>query len=148
MNLPGATTKVATLKKALSEAEDKAAKERLQREKQEARVGGVQQELEALAKKHESLQLDSKMRESELAQALESARSTNIEAHKAPYPNPKHSRSIRIFAPQCVGCRNVLPGRGGKLNGEVVLVPIYWDRTPVPMSDQLKQLVELHKAAE
>ena len=51
MNLPGATTEVATLKKALSEAEDKAAKERIEREKQEARVGEVQQELEALAKK-------------------------------------------------------------------------------------------------
>ena len=50
MNLPGAMTKVATLKKALSEAEDKAAKERIEREKQEARVGEVQQEPEALAK--------------------------------------------------------------------------------------------------
>ena len=50
MNLPGAMTKVATLKKALSEAKDKAAKERIEREKQEARVGEVQQELEALAK--------------------------------------------------------------------------------------------------
>ena len=59
--MPGATTKVATLKKALSKAENKAAKERLEREKQEARVGEVQQELEALAKKHESLELDSKM---------------------------------------------------------------------------------------
>ena len=46
--------------KALSEAEDKAAKERIERENQEARVGEVQQELEALAKKHESLELDSK----------------------------------------------------------------------------------------
>ena len=58
--MPGATTEVATLKKALSEAEDKAAKERIEQEKQEARVGEVQQELEALAKKHESLELDSK----------------------------------------------------------------------------------------
>ena len=49
MNLPGATTEVVTLKKALSEAEDKAAKERMEREKQEARVGEVQKELEALA---------------------------------------------------------------------------------------------------
>ena len=55
-----AMTEVATLKKAMSEAEDKAAKERIEREKQEARVGEVQQELEALAKKHESLELDSK----------------------------------------------------------------------------------------
>ena len=67
MNLPGATTEVATLKKALSEAKDKAAKERIEREKQEARVGEVQQELQTVAKKHESLELDSKTRESELA---------------------------------------------------------------------------------
>ena len=83
MDLLGATTEVATLRKALSEAEDKAAKEHMEREKQEARVGEVQQELEALAKKHESLELDSKTRESELAQALESVRSAKAKAHKA-----------------------------------------------------------------
>ena len=83
MNLPGATTEVATLKKALSKAEDKAAKERIEWEKQEARVGEVQQELQALAKKHESLELDSKTRESELAKALESAHSAKSGAHKA-----------------------------------------------------------------
>lgn len=82
MNLPGATTEVATLKKALSEAEDKW-KERIERENQEAQVGEVQQELEALAKKHESLELDSKTRESKLAKALGSARSAKAEAHKA-----------------------------------------------------------------
>ena len=73
MNFLGATTEVATQKKALFEAEDRATKERIEREKLEARVGEVQQELEALAKKHESLELDSKKRESELAKALESA---------------------------------------------------------------------------
>ena len=83
MNLSGATVEVETLRKAVSEAEDKAAKERLEREKQEARVGEVQQELEAIAKKHESLELDSKTRESELAQALESIWSAKAEAHKA-----------------------------------------------------------------
>ena len=45
MDVPGATTEVATLKQALSEAENKAAKERAEQEKQEARVGEVQQEL-------------------------------------------------------------------------------------------------------
>ena len=45
MNLPGATAEVATLKQALSEAEDKTTKERTEREKQEAWVGEVQQEL-------------------------------------------------------------------------------------------------------
>ena len=56
----GATTEVAALKKALSEAEDKAAKERIEREKQEARVGEVQQELQALVTKHEAFERDSK----------------------------------------------------------------------------------------
>ena len=37
--MPGATTEVATLKQALTKAEDKAAKERTKREKQEAQVG-------------------------------------------------------------------------------------------------------------
>src|SRR3954462_7635592 len=83
MNLPGAMIEVATLKKAMSEAEDKAAKERIEREKQEARVGEVQQELQALAKKHESLELDSKTQESEHAKALESAQKAMAEAHKA-----------------------------------------------------------------
>ena len=56
------------------------------------------------------------------------------------------SRSIRRFALQRVGCRIVLPGRGGKLNKEAVLDT--GTEHPVLMSDQLKQLVELHKAAE
>ena len=58
MNLPGATTEVATLKQAMSKAKDKAAKECTEREKQEARVGEVQQELQALMTKHEALELD------------------------------------------------------------------------------------------
>ena len=45
MNLPGVTTEVATLKQALSKAKDKAAKERTEREKQEAWVAEVRQEL-------------------------------------------------------------------------------------------------------
>ena len=70
----GATTEVATLKQALSEAEKKAATERAEREKFEAQVGEVQQELQDLVAKHEALELDLKTRESELAAALESAK--------------------------------------------------------------------------
>ena len=83
MNFPGTTIEVATLKQAMSEAEDKAAKERTEREKHEAQVGEVQQELQALVTKHEALELDSKTRESELAAALESAKSAKAEAQKA-----------------------------------------------------------------
>ena len=81
--MPGATTKVATLKQVLTKAEDKAAKERTEREKQEARVGEVQQELQALVSKYEALEHDTKTRESELAAARESAKSAKAEAQKA-----------------------------------------------------------------
>ena len=60
MDVPEATTEVATLMQALSEAKNKAAEERTVREKQEARVGEVQQELQALVTKHEALELDLK----------------------------------------------------------------------------------------
>ena len=81
--MPGATTKVATLKQALSKAEDKAAKERIERERQEARVGEVQQELYVLVTKHEALELDLKTRETELVAALESTNNAKAEAQKA-----------------------------------------------------------------
>ena len=70
--LLGATTEVAALKTVLAEAEDKAAKERSEREKQEARVSEVQQELQDFVQKYESLESDSKTQESELAKALQS----------------------------------------------------------------------------
>ena len=81
--MPGATTKVATLKQVLTKAEDKAAKERTKREKHEAWVGEVQQKLQALVTKHKALEFDLKTRESELAAALESAKSAKAKAQKA-----------------------------------------------------------------
>ena len=67
-------TEVATLKQALAEAEKRAATERTEREKHETQVGEVRQELQVLMQKHESLELDSKTRESELAAALKSTK--------------------------------------------------------------------------
>ena len=83
MGIAGATTEVATLKEAVSAVERNAAAERTKREKQEARVAEVQQELQDLMKKHESLERDWKTRESELATALESAKAAKAEAYKA-----------------------------------------------------------------
>ena len=60
MAIVGATSEVSTLKQALLEVKKRAATERTEREKYEAEVGKVQQELQALTKKHESLELDSK----------------------------------------------------------------------------------------
>ena len=71
---------MAALKKALSEAENKAAKEHAEREKQEALVDEVQQELQDFVKKYESLERDYKTQESEPAQALQSARDAMAEA--------------------------------------------------------------------
>ena len=60
MAIIGATSEVVTLKQALFEAEKRVAMERTEREKYEAEVGKVRQELQALMEKHESLELDSK----------------------------------------------------------------------------------------
>ena len=83
LGIAGATNKVATLKEVVSKAENSAALECTKREKQEARVAEVRQELQALVEKHESLERDSKTRESELALALESAKTAKAEAQKA-----------------------------------------------------------------
>ena len=71
------------LKKALAEAEDKAAKERAAREKQEARASEVQQELHDTVKKYESFERDSKTQESELAKARQSTQDARAEAQGA-----------------------------------------------------------------
>ena len=83
MAVVGATSEVATLKQALVEAEKRATTECTEQEKYEAQVGKVQQELQALMKKHESLELESKTQASELAAALETAKSAKGEAQKA-----------------------------------------------------------------
>ena len=78
----GAMSEEATLKQALVEAEKKAASERTKREKYEAEVGKVRQELQALMEKHASLELHSKTRASELAVAIENAKSAKAESQK------------------------------------------------------------------
>ena len=83
MAIVGATSEVATLKQALLEAEKSAAVERTDRERYEAEVGKVRQELQVLMKKHESLELDSKTRASELAAAIENAKSAKTESQKS-----------------------------------------------------------------
>ena len=71
---------MATLKEAVSKAENSAALECTEREKQEARVAEVRQELQALVEKHESLERNSKTQEFELAFALGSAKTAKAEA--------------------------------------------------------------------
>ena len=149
--LPRAMTEVATLQKALSEAEDKAAKERIEREKQEARVSDVPQELEDFMQKYESLERDSKTQEFELAKALQSVRDAKAEVQKEIQAakkiaagkefimQSKHVKETfflltRIWSSPGAFAdlprRRVLPSRRREINGEVVLVSVYWDRTP------------------
>ena len=79
----GATTEVASLKKALPEAGDKAALECKECIKQSARVGEVQQELQDLGKKCESVEHDLKVKEAELEKALVNLKDAKAEAEKA-----------------------------------------------------------------
>nr|XP_020180029.1 rRNA biogenesis protein RRP36-like [Aegilops tauschii subsp. strangulata] len=79
----GATTEVAALKKALDEAEEKAAKEHAAREKHEAQVSKIQQELQDAIKKYESLERGSKAQESELAKARKSVQDARAEPQSA-----------------------------------------------------------------
>ena len=74
---------MAALKEALSTAKFKADTERTEREKQDARVGEVHQELQELGKKFCSLEHDYKTQASELAKALQSAADAKAEAKKA-----------------------------------------------------------------
>ena len=71
------------LKKALAEAEERAAKEQAAREKHEARVGEVQQELQDAVQKCESLERDIVDQESELIKARQSAHDARIESQGA-----------------------------------------------------------------
>ncbi|KAM3299162.1 hypothetical protein ACQJBY_040576 [Aegilops geniculata] len=152
MGTAGAMNEVATLKEAVSAAERNAAAERAEREKQEARVAEVQQELQALMEKHESLERDSKTRESELASALESAKSAKAEAHKA-------LQEIEVVKKIAAGAFADLPrsvsdaaafyrAEEGSSTEKVFSSQYAEAGHPVPPSDQLKQLVELHKVAE
>ena len=79
----GATTEVEALKKALAEAEEKAAKEQAARKKLKAGVNEVQQELQDAVKKCEALECDFSAREAELAKARQSAEEARVEAQGA-----------------------------------------------------------------
>ena len=140
-------------------------------------MGEVQQELQALMKKHEALEHDSKTREFELAAALESTKNAKAEAQKA-LQEIEAMRKIaagKAFNMQSkhVKVNYLLLTRVRSSPGAFADLPhsvsdaakyyqaeegssaekLFWSQYtgtehPMPMSDQLKQLVELHKAAE
>ena len=128
-------------------------------------------------KKHKTLELDSKTQESELATALESTKHAKDEAQKA-LQDIEAMRKIaagKAFNMQSkhVKVNYLLFTRVRSSPGAFVDLPrsvtdaamfyqakegsstekLFWAQYtgtehPMPMSDQLKQLVELHKAAE
>ena len=127
--------------------------------------------------KHERLERDSKTRESELASALESAKSAKAEARKAlqEVEDVKKIAAGKAFFMQSKHVNvNYLtltrirssPGAFADLPPSVSdaaafyrgqegssVEKVFWSQYaeaghPVPPSDQLKQLVELHKVAE
>ena len=167
---------MATLKQALSEAK-RAAMERTEREKFEAQVGEVQQELQGLMKKHESLELDSKTQASELAVAIENAKSAKAESQKTlqELDEVKNIAAGKAFFMQSkhINVSYLLLTRIRSSPGPFADLPrsvsdaaafyraeegsstekVFWSQYaeaghPVPLSDQLKQLVELHTVAE
>ena len=177
MAIVGSMSEVATLKQALVEAEKRAATERTEREKYEAEVGKVRQELQALMEKHESLELDSKTRASELAAAIENAKSAKAESQKTlqELDEVKKIAAGKAFFMQSkhINVSYLLLTRIRSSPGAFADLPrsvsdaatfyqaeegsstekVFWSQYaeaghPVPLSDQLKQLVELHKAAE
>ena len=79
----GASAKIEALKKAVAEADKKAATEQALREKHEARVIEGERELQEAVKKGETLEQSLVGKESELAQALQAAEDAWEEARGA-----------------------------------------------------------------
>ena len=168
---------MAALRKALSEAEDKAATERIERENQDARVGEVQQELQELGKKFESLEHDFKTQESELAKAFQSTKDAKAEAQKSlqEIQAAKKIAAGKAFIMQIKHVEETFllltrirssPWAFTDLPCSISdatefyraeegssMEKLFWSQYAgaehsTPLSDQLKQLVELHRAAE
>ena len=93
----GATTQGEALKKALAEAEEKAAKEQTACKKLKARLNEVQQEHQDAMKMCDALECDVSARETELAKARQSTEEARVEA-RAPSRRsrrPRRSRRVR-----------------------------------------------------
>ena len=173
----GAATEVATLRQALTEAEKKTAEERTERERLGVECGEVQQKLQDLMKKHEAMELDVKTQATVLTSAVEAAKNAKAEAQKAlqELEELKKISASKAFSMQSknIKIKYLFLTRIRSSPGAFVDLPrsasdaaafyraeesssaesVFWSQYseaghPVPLSDQLKQLVELHKAAE
>ena len=161
----------------MAEAEERAAKEQTAREKHEARIGEVQQELQDAVNKYESLERQNADQESELARVRHSAEEDQAEAQSTlqEIQEAKKIAAGKAFIMQSkyVKKRYLLltqiwssPGAFADLPRSVSdaaeffraregssTEKLFWSQYlalehPVAISDQLKQLVELHRVAE
>ena len=140
-------------------------------------MGEVQQDLQELGKKFESLEHDLKMKETELAKALASVKDAKAEAEKAQqeiqaakkiaagktfFMQSKHVEEMFLLLTRIRSS----PGAFADLPHSISdaaefyraeegssMEKLFWSQYagaehPVPLSDQLKQLVELQRAAE
>lgn len=145
--------------------------------KQSARVGEVQQELQDLGKKYESVGHDLKMKEAELAKALVSVKDAKAEAEKAQqeiqeakkiaagkkfFMQSKHVEEAFLLLTRIWSSPGAFAYLPCSVSNAVEFYraqegssteKLFWSQYagaehPMPLSDQLKQLVELHRAAE
>ena len=79
----GASAEFEALKKAVAEANEKAAAEQALREKHEARVIEAERELQEAVKKSDALEQSLAGKESELAQGLQTTEDARVEARGA-----------------------------------------------------------------
>ena len=166
-----------SLKNALAEARKKAEKEQAARKKHKSRVGEVQQELKDSIKKCESLERKITDQESKLAKAYQSGQEARVEAQGA-FQEIQEARKITagkdfIMQSKYVKKRYLLLTRIWSSPWAFVDLPrsvsdaveffqaeegssmekLFWSqylapKHSTPFSDQLKQLVELHRVAE
>ena len=92
----GATSEVETLKKALAEAKKKAAKEQDAREKHEAKVGEVQQDLQDAVKKYESLERHVADQDSKLTKARQSTHDLGLKSRAPSRKSRRPEKSQRV----------------------------------------------------
>ena len=140
----------------MAEAEEKAAKEHAAREKHEARVSEVQQDLQDAVKKYESLERDSKTQESELTKAHQSAHDARVEAQGA-LQEVQEARKIATSKAFIMQSKYVNAAGKAFYNAEQIsdaaefyraeegssMEKLFWSQYlgpehPVPFSDQLK----------
>ena len=140
-------------------------------------MGEVQQELQELGKKFKSLERDFKTKESELAKALLSMKDAKAEAEKAQqeiqaakkiaagktfFMQSKHVEETFLLLTQIRSSPGTLADLPRSISDATEfyraeegssMEKLFWSqyagaKHPMPLSDQLKQLVELHRAAE